>query len=368
MFGKIIRVIIFIINIVAIFCLLMVLLGSVISPVKFKFLAYFSLPSPIIILSNVFFVIFWSVLKNKLFLFSFILLILSYPRVKNVIPLRLKTVKEKAADNKKTFSILSYNTMINAKLVKHTKEKPNPVVNYILEQRPDIFCIQEFKVMHQQLFLTLRDVLKAFEEYPHHYISYPDGYESGEIGFGVATFSKYPIVNAFKLDFSGNPNSAHCVDIKIDEDTIRLLNNHLESNRLTQKEKDIPKLLKENIDSESISEVKHLFTDKLGVAYRTRAKQADVVAAVIKDSPYKVIAVGDLNDVPLSYAYSTVKGHLSDAFTETGRGFGYTYHDSVIKFRIDYIFHDDHFTVNEFKIDKVYHSDHYPVLCKLTIK
>jgi endonuclease/exonuclease/phosphatase family metal-dependent hydrolase len=343
----------------------MVLLGSVISPAGFKFPAYFSLPSPFIILSNVFFVIFWIVLRNKFFLFSLILLIFSYPRIKNVIPLRLKTVKTETIENKKTLSILSYNTMINAKMVKHTKEKPNPVIKYILEQNPDIFCIQEFKVMDRNYFLTLNDVLKAFEKYPHYYISYPDG--NKDSGFGVATFSKYPIVNSFNINFAVHPNSAHYVDINIDGDTVRLVNNHLESNRLTQKEKDIPKLLKENIDSESISEVKHLFTDKLGIAYKTRAKQADIVAEVIKNSPYKVIAVGDLNDVPLSYAYSTVKGNLSDAFAETGRGFGYTYHDSMIKFRIDYIFYDDNFTVNEFKTDKVHHSDHYPVSCKLTI-
>lgn len=363
--GKIIKGIFFIINLVVIFCLLMVLLGSVISPASLVLPAYFALLAPFFIFANLFFVLFWAVLKSKYILFSLVLLILSYPKIKNVVPLRLKTKENLVVEDKKTISILSYNTMINAKVVKHTKNSPNPVVQYIVEQDPDIFCIQEFKVMEGNSFLNLKDLLKAFSKHPYHYISYPSGEK--EPTFGIATFSKYPIVASQSIDLEVYPNSAHYVDIDVNGTIVRLVNNHLESNRLTQNERNIPKQLRENIDSESISEVKHLFTDKLGVAYKTRAKQADIISGIVKSSPHKIIVVGDFNDVPLSYTYSTVKADLSDAFSETGKGFGWTYHESAVQFRIDYILYDKTFTINHFKTDKVYHSDHYPISCKLTI-
>ena len=96
--------------------------------------------------------------------------------------------------------------------------------------------------------------------------------------------------------------------------------------------------------------------------------QANAVARIIAESPYKVIVFGDFNDVPASYAYTKIKGKLKDAFAETGSGLGCTFNDKYYHFRIDYVLYDPGaFTPIQYKTDKVNYSDHYPVLCQIKI-
>ena len=186
---------------------------------------------------------------------------------------------------------------------------------------------------------------------------------------GIATFSKYPIINKQKIVYPSNYNISIFSDINVHGRIIRLVNNHLESNRLTEHDKVMPFMLKYNFDPKNLTGITLNFSRKLGVAYRLRAIQSDAVAKVIAGSPYKVIVCGDFNDVPSSYAYTKVKGKLNDAFASTGNGLGWTFNDRYYHFRIDYVFYDSiAFTPIEYRTDKVNYSDHYPVLCKLNIK
>jgi endonuclease/exonuclease/phosphatase family metal-dependent hydrolase len=125
--------------------------------------------------------------------------------------------------------------------------------------------------------------------------------------------------------------------------------------------------LKDSFDTEKLSGTTLHLSRKLGAAYKARAVQADTIASIRNRSPYKVIICGDFNDVPVSYAYTKIKGNLKDAFSETGFGLGWTLNLSIYKFRIDYVLYDATFTTNYFNISKVKYSDHYPVYCQLNI-
>ena len=158
-------------------------------------------------------------------------------------------------------------------------------------------------------------------------------------------------------------------DIKINGRIIRVVNNHLESNRITENDKEMPLKLKDNFDAENLTGMTLHLSKKLGAAYKLRAAQADIVAKSIAESPYKVLVCGDFNDVPASYAYTKVKGNLKDAFSEIGNGFGWTFNPRFYGFRIDYVFYDSTaFRPVKFYSDKVNYSDHYPVLCDILIK
>ena len=157
-------------------------------------------------------------------------------------------------------------------------------------------------------------------------------------------------------------------DIVIEKDTIRLFNNHLESNRLTERDRDLPIQLKNNFDSDNLSGTTLHLSRKLNNAYKKRALQADTIARLVKESPYKVIVCGDFNDVPVSYTYSTIKGKLKDAFSETGLGLGWTLNLSIYKFRLDYVLYDSAYVVSNYKVSKVNYSDHYPVECNIAIR
>jgi len=367
MFGKaIVKWVMIFSNIVAAFFMLMTLIGSVLSPDKFIFPAYFALIFPLTIFVNIAFVVFWVFARKWLFLLSLSLLLFSASEINNVFPVHFGKNETSLSNN--PIKLLTYNTRMSGELKKHTRRNPNKVIQYILDSNADIVCLQEFTVSSKKEYLTQEDILRIFKKYPYKHIQYKQKIKDNLRLSGVATFSKFPIINKQIIDYKSYYNVSIFSDINIHGRIIRLVNNHLESNRLTEHDKDMPLKLKENFDSKDIKGITLHFSHKLAVAYKLRSLQADAVARVIAASPYKLIVCGDFNDVPSSYSYTTVKGNLKDAFAETGKGFGWTYNDRYYHFRIDYIFYDPiAFTPLQYKIDKVNYSDHYPVLCKLNI-
>ena len=231
----------------------------------------------------------------------------------------------------------------------------------------DIVCLQEFVVSRKNEYLTHKDMMRIFKGYPYKYICYSSKHNSRVAG--IATFSKFPMINKQRIYYPSKANLSIYTDIRVRGKVIRVVNNHLESNRITEDDKAMPIKLRDNFDADNLTGVTLHFSRKLGAAYKMRASQADVVAKSIAGSPYKVLVCGDLNDVPTSYAYTTVKGNLKDAFSETGNGFGWTFYQKFYGFRIDYVLYDSTaFAPVKFYSDKVHYSDHYPVSCDMMIK
>jgi endonuclease/exonuclease/phosphatase family metal-dependent hydrolase len=367
MFGRsILKWVMMAANLLAAFLIVMILIGTILSPEKFLLPAYLSLAFPLIIIINIGFVIFWILVRKWFFLISLSLLLFSASQISDSFPIHLGKT-EATIKSGNPIHILTYNTMMSGKLKKHTKRKPNKVIQYILDSNADIVCLQEFTVSSKNEYLTEKDIFRIFEKYPYKHIQY--NYKESSKQSGVATFSKFPIINRQRIDYQSNFNGSIFSDININGKIIRLINNHLESNKMTEKDKGMPVKLKNDFNAENISGITLHFSRKLGEAYKLRAHQADVVARVIYLSPYNVIVCGDFNDVPASYAYTKVKGKLKDSFSETGKGFGYTFNENHYHFRIDYILYDSTaFTPINFLVDKVNYSDHHPVLCDFVIK
>ena len=367
MFGKtLVKWIMMGSNIVAAFFMLMTLIGSVLSPDKLVFTAYFALAFPIAIFVNIVFVIFWLLARKWFFLVSLSCLLFSGAEISNTFPVRFG--KTEVVQTNNPISLLSYNTRMSGDLKKHTKKNPNKVIQYILDSNADIVCLQEFTVSSNKEYLTEKDMYRIFKKYPYKQIQYKQKINDNFRLSGIATFSKFPIINKQIIKYPSYYNISIFSDINIHGKIIRLINNHLESNRLTEHDKDMPLKLKQNFDTKDLKGITLHFSHKLAIAYKLRSLQADAVAKIIASSPYKLIVCGDFNDVPTSYAYTTVKGKLKDAFSETGKGLGWTYNDRYYHFRIDYVFYDSAaFTPIQYKTDKVNYSDHYPVICKLNI-
>jgi endonuclease/exonuclease/phosphatase family metal-dependent hydrolase len=78
-----------------------------------------------------------------------------------------------------------------------------------------------------------------------------------------------------------------------------------------------------------------------------------------------VILCGDLNDVPSSYSYVTIRGKRKDAFLEKGSGLGKTFVSGRSRFlgwlptlRIDFVLLDPEIEVVQFKQINEQISDH----------
>lgn len=352
-------------NIIVAGFMLMTLVGTILSPEKILLPAYFALIFPLTIIANIGFVIFWLLLRKWFFLFSLSILLLSGSQIQNTFPVHLGEVKSSTNTPSNPIKFLTYNTKMCGELKKHTARNHNKVIQYVLDSNADIVCLQEFTVSSNDEYLTLKDVYRIFKKYPYKHIQFKQKIKEN----GVATFSKYPITNKQTIDYPSKFNNSIYSDINIKGNTIRVINNHLESNRLTEKDKKMPDQLKENFDAKNLTGITRHFSQKLGVAYKLRAFQADAVSKSIVSSPYKVLVCGDFNDVPSSYAYTRIKGSLKDAFAETGTGLGWTFNDRYYRFRIDYVFYDPSaINLTQYKTDRVNYSDHYPVLCQIELK
>lgn len=351
-------------NLVVFGLMLLTWAASFISPANMLIPAYATLIAPAIIPLNVFFVLFWLLRKKWYALISLSVLLFSWNIVRNTIPMNIKNPE--AYTGSYDFSLMTYNTYANNMMKKHTEKSPNEVIQHILDEDPDILCIQEYSAHKNNIYLTEKDLNNIFKKYPFKHISYK--VTMGVSTFGNATFSKFPIINKKKVEFKSAYNTAIYSDININGKTIRLFNCHLESNNITESDRVLAMRLRENFDTDNLKGTTIHFSRKLGSAYRIRAKQADAVAAEIKQSPHPVMVVGDFNDLPSSYTYTTIRGDLRDAFVDKGFGLGWTFVESLMRFRIDHILYDSNMELKSFKLNnKVHHSDHFPLSCKIAL-
>jgi endonuclease/exonuclease/phosphatase family metal-dependent hydrolase len=203
---------------------------------------------------------------------------------------------------------------------------------------------------------------KLFGETPYSHFEYSYRNKS-ERGIGLATFSRYPIVKKGTLKFENTANESMYTDIVVEGDTIRIINNHLQSVQLRANNYAFLDSLKIRYNDQNIREL-HDLSSRLKQAFIKRAEQAKKVSLTIKNSPHPVIVCGDFNDTPVSYSYHKIRGKLKDAWVETGKGWGNTY-SGRLPFRIDYIFYDSYFKSLEFERVKTQLSDHYPILTVL---
>ena len=172
--------------------------------------------------------------------------------------------------------------------------------------------------------------------------------------YGQAIFSKYPIINKGSVDFNSSSNNAIFSDIKIMNDTIRVYNIHLQSFSF---EKVNPLI---NINKKNEMVIKNISD-----TFIQQEQQVNELKKSIKNSPYKVIVTGDLNNTAFSYVYKELSKSLNDAFKAKGNGLGITYNYNFIPLRIDFVFTEELFKINSFKTFKLNLSDHEPIFTEL---
>jgi len=345
------------INITAVLALGLVKVGSLVSPEKLLPTAYASLFLLPLILLNLGFIVFWLAARKWAFLLSLIAMIIFYSTIKCAFP--INPGKSKVDTTQQKISILSYNTMNTGLMKKHKSDDPNPVVKYILDTNADIVCLQECAISENKHQFNYNDFERIFKMYPYKHVSFQ--LNKWSMGIGLVTLSKFPIIEKRNAGYKSIFNLTIYTDVVVGNDTLRIVNNHLESNRVTAQDMQMTSKLKDNFDTDELGAVTKYLSQKLSVAYRVRASQADIVAKLIENSPYKVISCGDYNDVPASYTYTKVLGDLKDAFKETGNGLGWTFAHSFYRFRIDYIMYDKAFQSANYKRGNLRASDHYPI-------
>jgi endonuclease/exonuclease/phosphatase family metal-dependent hydrolase len=236
----------------------------------------------------------------------------------------------------------------------------------IKDEKPDVLFIQEYHAGRKGK-VNIADSIRKYSGLPYSHLS--QVLKKGKPQpYGIATFSRWPIVSKGVIRFSSNPaNVCIFTDIVHKKDTIRLFNIHLESIQFSREDYLFVNDLKNNADEqEKVTARLQSMARKLKSAFSTRTMQAQKVAVEIEKSPYPVIVSGDFNDTPSSYAYHRISHGLADAFIRSGRGISQTYAGPFPSFRIDYILYDqDRFAVSDYRKINQKYSDHLPVKARL---
>ncbi len=351
-------------NLLCIVLLIASAYSGYVSPEKSVLFAYLGLGFPLICVLNVCFVLYWLfVLEWRWALAGIVSFLLCLSPMLNYMPLHKRV---KAIPSENVLKILTYNVM-GFGYQNHTESKPNPIVDYIAESGADIVCLQEYVVWNSKNHLTEEKLFKALKMYPYHSVLASD--EKKNWGARIAVFSKYPITTSRRINYESefNVSAIHVLNIKGKKMT--LVNNHLESFKLSRKDKAFYSEILKKPNSESFGNFRQLIEPKLGPAFRIRARQADIIAGEIEKIKTDYLLVcGDFNDTPLSYVHHKILGNLTDAYATTGKGPGTTYNEPFLWFRIDHIFHSDNIQSYNCTIDRIRYSDHFPMWCYLHLK
>lgn len=330
----------FLVNSLAAFLLLISYILPYVPPKSFATLSVLSLGVPLLMLLNILFFVYWLLQVKKQMLLSLIVLLLGYNHVGSFY----KFSSSKKIENKDNFSVLSFNVRLFNKYdwlpSKNVKED---IVDFIKKEQPDVLCLQEYRT---------GDPINLEGYYNFNALPVDN-----TIKWGQAIFSKFPIVNSGSLEFPNTYNNGIFVDILKEKDTIRVYTLHLQSSGINT---DVDKL-KEEKSSDLFKQV--------STTFKAQQSQVELFLKHKSKCNYKTIVTGDLNNTAYSYIYKEIKGDdLVDTFEEAGNGFGKTFDFKFFPLRIDFILSDESFSVNGFNTyNHLKLSDHYPIKATLSI-
>lgn len=354
------------INLIVAFFLLASVTASRVSPEKLWILQLLANLFPAFLFINIAFIIYWGIRKNRFAFISSIIILIGYDKCKQLYQPGL--LKVEVMQPQQAFKVLSYNVRL-FDLYNWTgnQKTRSGILDFFKQEQPDLLCLQEYfhsDVGNFQNNDTICTIIHA-------------GYSTIKYGltlrktnhWGLATFSKFPIINEGTVFYEeGKSNFCIYSDIKIGKKIIRVYNVHFQSNHFKQNDYEFL----ENPDS--LEANKNKWKSMLNIVRRLktaavkRSKQADELNLHMAACPYPIILCGDFNDPPFSYTYQSLTNSLEDAFIEKGEGFGSTYINLPIKFRIDYILHSKQIQTHSFQVKKGKLSDHYPIQSWMSLR
>ena len=345
--------------IVAIVLSLLYVTGKIPPTEKYNlWITSFIIPAALII--NMALLILSAAMLKKSSVYYVIALFIGIPYLTSTVG--LKAIARQLPPANATFSVLSFNMggfHMRPFYYENTDSARLALKDWMLDSTADIKCFQEFKNFPwSQDFNVVRQLEERGEYF---YFSKEKETSYSEYSrTGILIISRFPIVAAGDVLASENGfNRIAYADLLFEQDTIRIINVHLESMGLT------------NLDprKKSLQAVKATtltILSKLKTGVFERSKQIKQLAEFVDQSPYPVICVGDFNDLPYSYSYQFMKKRMKNSFEEAGHGFGFTYNGRTLAgLRIDNQFYTEPIEASMFEtLYDVEFSDHFPLLAK----
>jgi len=348
---------------------LLACLAPYLDPEKWWLISLMGLGFAIVFFILLLFVFLWLIFKPKLVFISLIPILIGWKSLSVFFALHVPDGFNYQKP-KETLRVVHWN------VARFTEWKRNnnkgsqtrlKMMDQLKEQNADVLCLIEFFQSTDSTYYNNLNYIMNQLGYPYYYYSWDD--DGHKQWVGNIILSKYPIIDSGIIRYPRPtmPESLIYADIAFNKDTVRVYTTHLQSMQFKPQDYETIEKIKKGPD-EGVGGSRTIFSKlKRGVVYR--ARQADIVKEVIAESPYPHILTGDMNDVPNSYTYFTIKGaNLQDAFLKGGFGVGRTYSAISPTLRIDYIFTTKDFEVTQFNRAVKKTSDHYMLVADLKLK
>lgn len=342
-------------------------LARYINPDKAWLIGFLGLVLPYLIILLIFSILFWLFAKPMVAMIPLLTLLIGWKQVSVLFAAHFshEFVLQK---NNSTLRLVDWNVgsmyglSNNSEIKKHDRAE---IADLILKQQADIICLQEFN--HSYTQGPQADNIGLFSQaYPYNFFSKDYEKRNGFYLEGSIIFSKYPIIDSGKIKYPGNiAESLIYIDVKRNEDTIRIYTLHLQSFKF--RDSDYVEIEKIKQQDTSLISSKNVF-QKMKIAFSRRGIQAETVKNTIAQSPYPSIVCGDFNDVPGSFTYFNIRGERQDAFLTKSFGIGRTYYTLAPTLRIDYIMPDNRFDITQFNMIDEGLSDHLMLVADMSVK
>lgn len=338
--------IILLINLIAIAMLWACCATTQVVPADHPNLALAGLLFPAFLLFVLIFIPIWLVLKKRWTVVPVVGLLGCSPFILDYCPLN---IQHDAPDD--ALKIVTWNINYMAQWTEDREYCQEMCIDYLRTSDADIICLQEMEPS-KQCFVDLVDELKE------------QGYTMDN-SKNLVILSRLPILKQEPIEYESEGNSSTCFYLqKEDGDTLMLVNNHLESNRLQSDTKDeyVESLDEKDYDRLNLSG--HAIGSHVRASTIIRGPQADSLVAFAKRNEGKdIVLCGDFNDTPISYVYQQVNKVLKNAFRESGQGIGLSYNQRGFWVRIDHVFVSHGLKTYHTHIDRsIDASDHYPLV------
>ena len=324
---------------------LLAYLSVYVSPAHFWLAGFFSLAIPILLIVNLLLLILYAIRRHQLAILPLLAIMLGYPHIVASIAFH-----SSSSTSNGTFSVLNYNVRV-FNIYAHLRASDSEelsMIDWLVQEDADVKCLQEFYNDDSSTVFNTTDALLKEGEYQS--FVHPSLINRIGAEFGLAIFSRFPIVHRGEVTAEGDSlQYAIFADIKTPSGLVRVYNVHLRSM---------------SIDENTLSsrEAYPSIARKLKNGFTTRAHQVNGLLAHVEQSPHPVVVSGDFNDLPYSYSYFLLRGHLTNTFEKAGHGFGFSYNGRLPFLRIDNQFFSDTLQASSFAVyQDVSFSDHYPM-------
>lgn len=345
-------------NVVTILVMLFLGYSGYINPVSHPTLGSLGFLFPFGLLANLVFLFLWLTVKWRMAWLPFLGFLLAYVPVRTFIPFNLPSTPPEGA-----LKVISYN-------VEGYFGEPNYkdafrlIYGYLKEQQADIVCLQEDNDTWRKSEVFF-DSLYAYNDIVQ--ISSPENPILNRLGI----HTRFPIIRKERIDYKSYSNGSVAWFLKVDNDTLIVISNHLESTHLTKSDREqYTQMIHGGMKGDTAKLESRRLLSKLGESAALRAPAAEAVRQYIEaHSQYPILVCGDFNDHPLSYAHHVIGKNLTDCYVTTGNGIGTSYYRHGMHVRIDHMFCSKDLTPYNCKIDSKFDaSDHYPVICWLKMR